>query len=284
MSLQNWVNQVVTTQGTGSLLLGDALSSFIAVNAVYSDGDEIHYSIVDGNNRENGLGIYSSGGNSITRVNVFEKLEAGSFETFPVTPLNLTGSASVSITPSVKGLITTAPIWKENIGIPLGSNDSFPDEPPAGVFVNNIMLPMFGPDLVSSLSVLFKLGHDVAREGFMFPRITWSPITTDVGSVRWGLEYSIAAKTTGVFSSSSTIYVNQATTGVANTHQSIEFPDGDKIAIAAPGTVVVARLFRDSTNVGDTYPNAVAFHSVSLMYPSSYIGTANRNPDYYTWS
>jgi hypothetical protein len=282
--LKNWVNQTVTTQGTGSLLLGNALDSFITISAVYDDGDEVHYSIVDGNNRENGLGIYVSGSNSITRANIFEKLEGGSFESFPSTPLSLTGSSSVSVTPSVNGMITTAIVWKENIGSTLSGNDSWADEPPAGIFINNIMLPMFGPDLTSSISVVFKVGHDIARSGFIFPRVSWSPMTTSGGAVRWGLEYSLAAKNTGVFSSSSTIYVNQQAAGVSNTHQSIEFPDGDKIAVPPPGTLVVARLFRDATHIEDVYPNSVAFHSVSLMYPSTYIGTANRNSDYYTWS
>lgn len=284
MSLQNWVNQAVTTQGTGSLLLGNPLGSFISVGAVYSDGDEIHYSIVDGNNRENGLGVYSSGGNSITRANVFEKLEAGTFETFPSTPLSLTGLASVSVTPSVKGLITTAPIWKENVGTFLSGNDSWPDEPPAGVFINSIMLPMFGPNLISSMSVVFKIGHDIARQGFMFPRVSWSPTTIGGGAVKWGIEYSLAAKSTGVFSASSTIYANQQASGVSNTHQSLEFPDGDKIAVPPPGTLIVARLFRDAAHIEDTYADVAAFHSISLMYPSTYIGTANRNANYYTWS
>ena len=282
--LKNWVNQSVITQGTGSLLLAAELPSFISVATVYNDADEIHYSIVDGNNRENGLGVFTSSNNSISRINVFEKLESGTYEPFPSTPLNLTGSASVSVTPSVKGMVTTAPIWKENVSTLLSSNDSWTEEPPAGVFINGIMLPMFGPDLVSSASIVFKIGHDIARDGFMHPRISWSPVTNVIGTVRWGLEYSLAVKTTGIFSASSTIYVNQNALGISNAHQVIEFPDEDKIPVPPPGTIIIARLFREASHIEDTYPSSAAFHSASLMYPSTYIGTANRNSDYYTWS
>lgn len=281
--LANWVHQFIISTGTGEIFLGDVLDSFVSVNSSYNDTDEIHYSISDGLNRENGIGIYVSSSNSITRTKVFETLTEGIYTEYPLTPLNLSGSATLSVTPSTRSLITNKVIWKDLNATQLFDGEGWPALPPMKTLINGIMVPAFSPDAEESIAIIFKIGHDIAKDNFMYPHIAWSPLTVDTGNVRWGIEYSMASRETGAFVASTLIYTQQVATGLVGQHQFIEFPDGNKIASPPPDTMIIGRVFRDSDHEEDTYTGSVGLNSVTLHYPSTYQGTPQKDPDFYEW-
>lgn len=78
------------TEGTGTITLGDALSSFQTfAGAGVSDGDVVQYVIEDGINWEIGTGTYTATGTTLTRT-VSESSNAGS-------AINLSGAAVVFV-------------------------------------------------------------------------------------------------------------------------------------------------------------------------------------------
>ena len=282
--LANWIHQLITSSGTGDIFLGLPLDSYTSVGSAYDNNDQIHYSVIDGINRENGVGTYISSSNSIVRNQVFETLTDGIYQDFPITPLSITGSGILSVTPSTRGLVTHETVWKDNNATQLLNSEAWPQIPPMKTLINGIMVPAFSPDLEESINISFKIGHDIAKEGFMYPHIAWSPLSVDTGNVRWGIEYSITTREIGAFIASTLIYSNQVATGLIGQHMFVEFPDLNKIAVPEPDTMVIARVFRDSLHEEDTYTGSAGLHSVTLHYPSTYVGTPQKDPNFYVWS
>lgn len=99
----NWIKQVTATTGTGTMTLGSASAGFIALanrSDTIPDGAQVRYSIEDGNNREEGIGVYTVSGTTLSRATVIETLVAGVYDNAAPAPINLSGSAVVSINPS----------------------------------------------------------------------------------------------------------------------------------------------------------------------------------------
>jgi hypothetical protein len=90
----NWIGQSTSTVGVGTMLMDGVIDGY-ATFASIGDGS-VYYSIVDGNNREAGIGIIS--GNSIQRSNIKATLVNGILTTSTPDPIALSGSAMVYCT------------------------------------------------------------------------------------------------------------------------------------------------------------------------------------------
>lgn len=97
------------------------------------------------------------------------------------------------------------------------------------------------------------------------PHLHWSPgASTNTGTVRWGLEYTIASAVAGAnidFPVTVLDEVNDPADGVANRHQIAEFTDIDMTGQRA-SCVIMFRLYRAAANAADTF-TAVA-HGLSF--------------------
>lgn len=115
------VKVATATAGTGTMTLGAAVSAaFMGVTQLV-DGKEYVYTIVDGNDKEVGTGVYTASGTTFTRATVERSKIGGSEGT---TKITLSGSATVEFGPSGKdhssfinltygGIIGLHPVWTD---------------------------------------------------------------------------------------------------------------------------------------------------------------------------
>jgi len=279
--IKNWVKQKCTTTGIGPLLLGDSVEGFINFSSAYLDGERVYYSILDGSDRENGIGIYITASNTIQRDLALETLVAGSFSNVTPAFLDLTGNAFVMVTPTSHILTTNIPVW-DDVECSLMLDSALGYTAPGAVPLSGgVNVLAFDPAVQESLGFSFKIPHSIQLGSPMYPFIRWSPSDTSTGTVRWGIELTAAARG-GVFSDVlGTFYVEQAGGAVANAHQLIEFTNA--IVNSEPDTIITGRVFRDAANGNDTYSADALFHSLSLHVLKDRVGTPKRDPDFYSW-
>jgi len=93
----DWIAQNTATTGTGTITLGTALTGFIRLqdDSRITDGALVNYTIEDGNNREMGIGTYTSAGGTLARTVVQRTLVGGTFDDSSPTAISLSGSAVV---------------------------------------------------------------------------------------------------------------------------------------------------------------------------------------------
>lgn len=101
MTIRNWVKCAVSgAPGVGNIGIGAAPAGFMTfATAGFVTGQFCHYTVTDGNNREFGYGLYTSGApDTITRSVIIETLVVGVFDDTSPAPINITASATVEIT------------------------------------------------------------------------------------------------------------------------------------------------------------------------------------------
>lgn len=102
MNNVNWIQENTSTTGTGgTLTLAGAVAGFVPFSSRFANGTIVTYQIVDGNNRESGVGKLTNA-TTLTKETIWEKLESGVLSELPATGLNLTGSAKVSLAGSAE--------------------------------------------------------------------------------------------------------------------------------------------------------------------------------------
>jgi hypothetical protein len=108
--LYNLARMTTATTGTGTIVLAAAAASYLTfAQAGIQDGDIISYSIIDGNNREIGRGVYTASSLTLTR-SVLRSTNNNN-------PISLSGSAQVFITPSAEDLSLDPTVPAGNPGI-----------------------------------------------------------------------------------------------------------------------------------------------------------------------
>jgi hypothetical protein len=285
MSLANWVRQATLTTGTGTITLGSAIDGYVAVGDQYADSDEIYYSITDGTNRENGIGVYTASGTTLARSTVLETLVAGVFDNTSPAAITLSGNAVVSVTATTNGLLTHPPVWKDNLTPLLSAKVPGASAPDLKTFKDGTKCYAFDPTSNEEVYLLYHLNHDYDPGSKYYPHIHWCPEDTDTGVVRWGFEYTQAARDSGTFGATATVYIEQAASGTAFNQLIGEVSDGDAITPPSPviDSVIIVRVFRDASHANDTYTGDAFGLFCDLHYQASFIGTPNKITDFYAW-
>lgn len=91
--LANGVKETTATTGTGTVTLS-AVSGFARFADAFAVGDQVSYTIRDGDDWEWGLGSVGAS-NTLTRDVCTAKFASGTYENMPATKLSLSGSAEV---------------------------------------------------------------------------------------------------------------------------------------------------------------------------------------------
>ena len=281
--INNWVREKTPTVGTGSVALDQPVQGYIRFSAAFSDQDQIHYSIIDGDNRENGVGIYNSQSNTLTRFYVLETLVNGSYvKGRNLTPISLSGNAFITCMVSTQSITSFEPMWKS---LYPSSGLSFSDDnaPTRSVLIGNIKVKTFPVSQLAEFHMSFAIPSDVSREANLIPFVHWATSTADAGNVRWGLEYSVAQRDQE-FGASVDVGVIAPASGVIKDLNHAEVFEADQIAPQLPESVIAMRIYRDSSHAQDTYPGDAYLLGIGMNYLSDRAGTPRRDPDFYSWT
>ena len=94
--------ETTTTTGSGTITLGGAVASFVAISGV-GNGNSTYYTLQEGNNFEIGIGTYATAGNTLSRDEVFSSSNSDDSK------IDLAGSTTVFITyPADKAVVKTS--------------------------------------------------------------------------------------------------------------------------------------------------------------------------------
>lgn len=80
--IKDRVQETTTTVGTIPVVLGGAVTNFVAFSSVLANGDTTYYAIISPTEWEVGLGTYDSGTNSLARTTVYASSNGGSLVNF----------------------------------------------------------------------------------------------------------------------------------------------------------------------------------------------------------
>jgi len=145
------VRVYTATTGTGAITLGSAVPGFLTfAGAGVPNGATVTYGIVEGNNREVGTGVYSSGMLTLTR-SVAKSTNSNN-------PISLAGSAQVFLTLSAEDLAAIA------ASIVTASRPWYWSPPPASKFSTTIgaVAPTLTDD--ASVGLIFNPGTAVTGD------------------------------------------------------------------------------------------------------------------------
>lgn len=144
----------------------------------------------------------------------------------------------------------------------------------------------WSPSSRNEVWVDFHILHDYAVGTPVFPHIHWMPTTNNAGTVRWGIEYTVAqGHGVDTFSTATaTIYIHQTiSSNNRYRHMIAEVDNADAI----PATdlnidgFIKMRVFRDATHNLDTYPDSVHAWCVDLHYQTAQLSTKNKAPGFF---
>ncbi|OOZ37967.1 hypothetical protein [Solemya elarraichensis gill symbiont] len=185
---------------------------------------------------------------------------------------------------------TPAAGWKDKEASISTAKVGGSDPPTWAVMIDGIYAYKFAPNKDEEVWLSFHMPHDIqysflrddgtVQGPTLFPHVHWVSDGTDTGTVRFGIEYTMAkGYSQGVFPVTTTIYLEQASDGTANKHNIVETTDDNALLSESFETdaLVLTRVFREGTHANDTLTDDVFILFVDLHYPSDGLNTNERN-------
>lgn len=108
----NLVSQTVTNSGTGNMTLGAARDGFTDIASLFVNSAYLFYTLVDGNDKELGVGQYNSATNQVSRIHIFENIISGTRYKPVSNPLNFSSGSILSISNNMEALLQTHQKWE----------------------------------------------------------------------------------------------------------------------------------------------------------------------------
>jgi hypothetical protein len=144
-------------------------------------------------------------------------------------------------------------------------------------FIGNTITYSFLPNSTSEVYVNWDVPLEFMIGTNLYAAIHWSPNnTTATGTVRWGLEFT-TAPVGGTFGATQFFYINGVATGTAYSHiQSISDPYSGAVA----NQRFLIRLFRDGSNILDTFASNAYIIGIDFYYQVNKFGTPSFVPPF----
>jgi hypothetical protein len=161
------------------------------------------------------------------------------------------------------------------------------NSPTPTIFIGGISAYEFSPTTMNECFVNFHMRHDYIAGTMVYPHVHWSSNTTSTGTVRWGVEYTLARRSdsTGLitFGATSTIYIEKVVGSGAQYHHHVN-ESGTGFGIVGTDleedSLILCRVFRDATHINDTYPDPVHLLTVDIHYECNSLSTPLRFPPF----
>ena len=177
-------------------------------------------------------------------------------------------------------LIGSATRW-EDLRTEITVRSTGQKAPTLAAWLNGLYLYEFDDAAVASEKEVFfaiQMPHAWKEGSTIFPHVHWTNKTAgSAGQVaRWGLEYTIA-KPSAVFGSTTTIYGETLGSGVitsANSHLITPIGAGIDMTGTTLSTMIVGRLFRNSSHVNDNYAGIAGGLSFDIHYEVDSFGSS----------
>ena len=171
----------------------------------------------------------------------------------------------------------TATVW-DDINLPASNLQPGATPPTWGAFFvsGGIQGYLFSPTAANMLHTSSEIVHRYKEGTDIQVHVHWMPTTTNIGAVRWGLEYVWVNNSGAIASAPTTIYIGTTSVGTAWAHQRSDFP-----AIVGTGktigSAIVMRVFRDATNAADTFTGNAAMIQIGIHYEIDTIGSRSKS-------
>lgn len=170
--------------------------------------------------------------------------------------------------------------WNDLVGVVASGKTITATDPNWVAFRNGVYAFSFSASTMNEVWLTFHVTHDYAPGTVIYPHVHWSPVGTNTGTVRWGIEYTVAkGYDQEAFPTTTTIYLEQAASGIAHQHQIVEATVGQAIPITSLETdaLIMVRLFRDAAHANDTCTDAAFGLMCDLHMQTAAPNTKNRN-------
>lgn len=170
--------------------------------------------------------------------------------------------------------------WDDMIGSLAAGNTTNTNDPTWAAFVGGVYAWRFSATALNEIWISFHINHEYAPGTVIYPHIHWASSGTNTGTVRWGIEYTVAqGYDRDTFPAPTTIYLEQAATGTAHRHMIVEA----SLAQAIPTThletdaIILMRVFRDGAHANDTCTDPVFGLYCDLHFQKQAFSTPNKN-------
>ena len=130
----------------------------------------------------------------------------------------------------------------------------------------------FDKDIQEELFFTLQIPHSYKSGTNLLPHVHWMPTSTGGGNVVWGLEYSLNHFNNGTFPNTSIVTGTGAAGVVSKTHLLTNLSTGI-IGTTGVSSMLLGRVFRDSTNLADTYGADAALLEIDFHYQIDKLGT-----------
>lgn len=164
--------------------------------------------------------------------------------------------------------------WRDLRAALIGAKAAGVSDPTLAIFAPSGGIKQYKFAVGNEVFLAFHIDHDIKAGSTVYPHVHWATDGTETNTVKWEMEYTIAARTDEPsFPAPTTIDVTAAAKGTAWAHQVTEHGVG----FTAPDidSLIILHLTR-VTNGGTENTDGVFGLFVDLHYEAQQYGTVNR--------
>ena len=173
--------------------------------------------------------------------------------------------------------------WKDNLASLSNGRNTGGTAPTWAQFTDGIYAWRFPPSATKELWLNFHINHDWAKGTDFYPHIHWAMAGSGTGVVRWGIEYTVANRDTGVFQASTTIILEpEITEDSTLRHIVTEVDDNNTIpgADVDVDAVIMMRVYREGDHANDTNAGNAFGLFLDLHYQADKFATVGKAADF----